>query len=53
MFAALEWRTGTPSQPRDTPAMSPDETWLEFINRMATALDDLGRLDCVRRRCNK
>ena len=47
MFAALAWWTGTLGQPPDAPAMQPAETSLEFIKRMATALDDLDCLDCV------
>ncbi len=47
MFAALAWWTGTLGQPPDAPAMQPAETSLEFIQRMATALDDLDCLDCV------
>ena len=47
MFAALAWWTGTLGQPPDAPAMQPAETSLEFIQRMATALDDLDCLDSV------
>lgn len=47
MFAALAWWTGTLGQPPAAPAMQPAATSLEFIRRMATALDDLDCLDCV------
>ena len=47
MFAALAWWTGTLGQPPDAPAMQPAETSLEFIKRMATALDDLECLEAV------
>ena len=47
MFAALAWWTGTLGQPPDAPAMQPQETSLEFIKRMAVALDDLDCLDSV------
>jgi Ecdysteroid kinase-like family len=47
MFAALAWWTGTLGQPPDAPAMQPAETSLEFIKRMATAIDDLDCLDSV------
>ncbi len=47
MFAALAWWTGTLGQPPDAPAMQPAETSLEFIKRMAVALDDLDCLDSV------
>ena len=45
LFAALAWWTGTLGQPPDAPAMQPPETSLEFIRRMACAIDDLDALD--------
>jgi Phosphotransferase enzyme family len=45
LFAALAWWTGTLGQPPDAPAMQPPETSLEFIRRMAVAIDDLDALD--------
>ena len=47
MLAALAWWTGTLGQPPDAPAMQPAETSLEFIKRMAVALDDLDCLESV------
>lgn len=45
LFAALAWWTGTLGQPPDAPFMQPPETSLEFIRRMAAAIDDLDALD--------
>ena len=45
LFAALAWWTGTLGQPPDAPAMQPPATSLEFIRRMAVAIDDLDALD--------
>ena len=47
MMAALAWWTGTLGQPPDAPAMQAAETSLEFIKRMAVALDDLDCLESV------
>ncbi|MEQ1889448.1 MAG: phosphotransferase [Alphaproteobacteria bacterium] len=45
LFAALAWWTGTLGQPPDAPLMQPAPTSMEFIRRMATAIDDLSALD--------
>ena len=45
LFAALAWWTGTLGQPPEAPAMQPPATSLEFIRRMAVAIDDLDALD--------
>lgn len=45
LFAALAWWTGTLGQPPDAPAMQPPATSLEFIRRMAIAIDELDALD--------
>lgn len=45
LFAALAWWTGTLGQPPDAPKMQPPETSLEFIRRIAIAIDDLDALD--------
>lgn len=45
MFSALAWWTGTLGQPPEAPKMQPPETSLEFIKRMAHAIDDLDALD--------
>ncbi|MSP43029.1 MAG: hypothetical protein EXR08_06645 [Alphaproteobacteria bacterium] len=44
-FAALAWWTGTLGQPPDAPLMQPAPTSMEFIRRMATAIDDHEALD--------
>ncbi len=46
-LAALAMWTATLTPPADAPAMQPPETSLEFIKRMAQAIDDLEALDCV------
>lgn len=45
LFSALAWWTGTLGQPPEAPEMQPAETSLEFIKRMAHAIDDLDALD--------
>ena len=45
LFAALAWWTGTLGQPPEAPKMQPPETSIEFIKRMAHAIDDLDALD--------
>ena len=45
LFAALAWWSGTLGQPPDAPEMQPRETSLEFIRRIAVAIDDLDALD--------
>jgi len=45
LFAALAWWTGTLGQPPDAPAMQPPATSLEFIRRMAIAIDELDAVD--------
>ncbi|MGD9600960.1 MAG: phosphotransferase family protein [Gammaproteobacteria bacterium] len=45
LFAALAWWTGTLGQPPEAPLMQPPDTSLEFIRRMAVAIDDLDALD--------
>ncbi len=41
LFGALAWWTGTLGQPADKPGMQPKESSLEFIGRIARAVDDL------------
>ena len=43
--AALAWWTVTLSPPAGLPDMQPHETAVEFVRRIATAIDDLGSLD--------
>lgn len=45
LFSALAWWTGTLGQPPEAPKMQPEATSLEFIRRIATAIDDLDALD--------
>ncbi len=45
LFGALAWWTGTLGQPPNAPEMQPRDSCLQFIGRMATAIDDLGSLD--------
>ena len=45
LFAALAWWSGTLGQPPEAPKMQPPETSLEFIRRIAIAIDDLDALD--------
>ena len=45
LFAALAWWTGTLGQPPEAPKMQPPATSIEFIKRMAHAIDDLDALD--------
>ncbi|MGH8598198.1 MAG: phosphotransferase [Gammaproteobacteria bacterium] len=45
LFGALAWWTGTLGQPPDKPGMQPRDSSLEFIARIATALDDHEALD--------
>ena len=44
LFGALAWWTGTLGQPPNAPEMQPRDSSLEFIGRMATAIDDLDAL---------
>jgi hypothetical protein len=44
LLGALAWWTGTLGQPSNKQDMQPPEISLEFINRMATAIDDLDAL---------
>lgn len=48
LLGALAWWTGTLGQPPDKQDMQPPEVSLEFIKRIATAMDDLDALDAVR-----
>jgi thiamine kinase-like enzyme len=45
LLGALAWWTGTLGQPRDKQDMQPPDVSLGFIERMATAVDDLDALD--------
>lgn len=45
LFAALAWWTGTLGQPPEAPKMQPAETSIEFIRRMAHAIQDLDALE--------
>ena len=45
LFSALAWWTGTLGQPPEAPKMQPPETSIEFIKRMAHAIDDVDALD--------
>jgi thiamine kinase-like enzyme len=45
LFSALAWWTGTLGQPPEAPKMQPKASSLEFIKRMAHAIDDLDALD--------
>jgi phosphotransferase family enzyme len=45
LLSALAWWTVTLTPSSDMPDMQPRETTLTFINRIATAIDDLGSLD--------
>ena len=44
LFGALAWWTGTLGQPPNAPEMQPKDSSLQFIGRMATAIDDLDAL---------
>ena len=44
LFGALAWWTGTLGQPPSAPEMQPKDSSLQFIGRMATAIDDLDAL---------
>jgi hypothetical protein len=44
LLSALAWWTVTLAPSRDMPEMQPHETTLTFINRIATAIDDLDSL---------
>ncbi len=45
LFGALLWWTGTLGQPPNAPEMQPRDSCLQFIGRMAVAIDDLDALD--------
>ncbi len=45
LFGALLWWTGTLGQPPNAPEMQPRDSCVQFIGRMATAIDDLDALD--------
>lgn len=45
LFGALLWWTGTLGQPPNSPEMQPRDSCLQFIGRMAVAIDDLDALD--------
>lgn len=45
LIAALPWWTVTLTPPEGLPDMQPRDTTLEFIKRIATAIDDLDGLD--------
>lgn len=45
LFGALAWWTGTLGQPPNAPEMQPKDSSLQFIGRMATAIDDLDALE--------
>ena len=45
LFGALAWWTGTLGQPPHAPEMQPRESSLQFIGRIATAIDDLDALE--------
>jgi hypothetical protein len=45
LLGALAWWTGTLGQPPNKQDMQPPEVSLEFIKRIATAMDDLDALD--------
>ncbi|MDO3402702.1 phosphotransferase [Mycolicibacterium neoaurum] len=49
MITALTWWTVTPTPPPGRPDMQPRDTTLEFIARIATAMDDLDTLDAFAR----
>jgi hypothetical protein len=48
LFGALAWWTGTLGQPPNAPEMQPRDSSLQFIGRMARAVDDLEALDAFR-----
>jgi hypothetical protein len=48
MVQALSWWTGTLAPTEDQPDMQPRDTSLEFIKRLAHAIDDLDALDACR-----
>lgn len=50
LFSALAWWTGTLGQPPEAPKMQPRASSIEFIKRMAHAIDDLDALDSFGRR---
>ena len=45
LFGALLWWTGTLGQPPNSPEMQPRDSCMQFIGRMAIAIDDLDALD--------
>jgi aminoglycoside/choline kinase family phosphotransferase len=47
LFGALAWWTGTLGQPPDKPDMQPRASSLEFIGRIARAIDDLDALEAA------
>jgi aminoglycoside phosphotransferase (APT) family kinase protein len=47
LFGALAWWTVTLSPPGTMPDMQPRDITIEFINRIATAIDDLEALESV------
>ena len=48
LLSALCWWTVTLTPSPGMPAMQPEDTTLEFISRMAAAIDDLDALDALR-----
>ena len=41
----MNWWTGTLTTATDMPEMQPSDTFMEFIRRIAAAIDDLDALD--------